>query len=196
MENNPWNPNGTGMPAPLNMHIKDQFDERDAVFIQRYPLLCTVPNQSLFTAAMTGSNPEVTPRALSDEIMDLANAFMEQYLRQYIDYSQEDVYEWLPMAEFSANNSVNASTKITPFFANKGFHPRMSFGPPRSNERISSKNLRQQITAGNDFASKMAEVLDVLRTNLNYAKDKQEYPANRNRSQAPAYRVGDEVFLD
>ena len=76
------------------------------------------------------------------------------------------------MAEFSANNSVNASTKITPFFANKGFHSRMSFGPPRSVERVSSKNLRQQITAGNNFASKMAEVLDVLRTNLNYAKDK------------------------
>ncbi|KAI0992802.1 hypothetical protein K3495_g15382, partial [Podosphaera aphanis] len=60
-----------------------------------------------------------------------ANAFMEQYLRQYIDYSQKDVYEWLPMAEFAANNAVNTSTKVTPFFANKGFHPRMSFGPPR-----------------------------------------------------------------
>ncbi|KAI0991941.1 hypothetical protein K3495_g16246, partial [Podosphaera aphanis] len=125
-----------------------------------------------------------------------ANAFMEQYLRQYIDYSQEDIYEWLPMAEFAANNAVNASTQVTPFFANKGFHPRMSFGSPRSALRTSPKNIREQITSGNDFASKMAEILEVLRSNLRYAKEKQEISSAANRSPAPAYRVGDEVFLD
>ena len=77
MENNPWNPDGTGMPAPLKILIQDQFDGRDTVFIQRYPLLCTVPNQNLFTAAMTGGIPEVTPGALSDEIIDLANAHVK-----------------------------------------------------------------------------------------------------------------------
>ena len=77
MENNPWNPDGTGIPAPFNVRIQDQFEGRDAVFVQRYPLLCAVPNQSLFTAAMTGGNPEVTPGPLSDEIIDLANAHVK-----------------------------------------------------------------------------------------------------------------------
>ncbi|KAI0995441.1 hypothetical protein K3495_g12739 [Podosphaera aphanis] len=121
---------------------------------------------------------------------------MEQYLRQYIDYSQKDVYEWLPMAEFSANNAVNTSTKVTPFFANKGFYPRMSFGPPRSALRITPKHLREQTAAGNDFASNMAEVLDVLRTNLTRARQDQEIASSKNRSPTPAYRVGDEIFLD
>ncbi|KAI1003559.1 hypothetical protein K3495_g4643 [Podosphaera aphanis] len=118
---------------------------------------------------------------------------MEQYLRQYIDYSQKDVYEWLPMADFAANNAVNGSTKVSPFFANKGFHPRMSFGPPRPTPNTTSKNRREQIIAGNNFASKMAEVLEVLRTNLTRAREKQERAANKNRSSAPAYRVGDET---
>ena len=90
-----------------------------------------------------------------------ANAFMEQYFRQYINYSQKNVYEWLPMAEFAANNAVNTSTKFTLFFANKGFHPQMSFGPPRSALRITPKHLWEQTTAVNDFASNMAEALDV-----------------------------------
>lgn len=100
------------------------------------------------------------------------------------------------MAEFAANNAVNTSTQVTPFFANKGFHPRMSFGPPREILRSSSKSLRKQITAGNDFASKMAEILEILRSNLTCARDKQENASVSNRSPAPAYRVGDEVFLD
>ena len=38
-----------------------------------------------------------------------ANAYLEQYLRQYINYAQDDVFDRLPLAEFSANNAVNAS---------------------------------------------------------------------------------------
>ncbi|KAI1007414.1 hypothetical protein K3495_g811 [Podosphaera aphanis] len=147
---------------------------------------CLQINVSLSTAY----HPE------TDGQTENANAFMEQYLRLYIDYSQEDVYEWLPMAEFAANNAVNASTQVSPFFANKGFHPRMSFGPPRMTHRISPKHLREQTTAGNNFASKMAEVLDVLCMNLTHAREKQEKASSTNRSVAPAYRVGDEVFFD
>ena len=77
MKNNPWNPDGAGIPAPLNTRTQDQFDERDAAFVQRYPLLCTVPNQSLFAAAMAGCNPGVMLGATSDEIMDLANAHVQ-----------------------------------------------------------------------------------------------------------------------
>jgi hypothetical protein len=127
---------------------------------------------------------------------EIANAFLEQYLRKYINYAQDDVFEWLPMAEFAANNTVNASTQVSPFFANKGFHPRMSFGPPRPIERSSSKRLRESNTAGNDFVTKMSDILEVLRTNLTSAKAAQENSANANRSPAPAYRAGDEVYLD
>jgi hypothetical protein len=82
-------------------------------------------------------------------------AVLEQFLRKYIDFSQEDWEDWLPMAEFSANNVASASTGMSPFFANKGFHPRMSFGPPRPVARNSTKRLQEQEEQGNAFASKM-----------------------------------------
>jgi hypothetical protein len=30
---------------------------------------------------------------------------------------------WLPLAEFTYNHSIHASTSVTLFFAEKGFHP-------------------------------------------------------------------------
>jgi hypothetical protein len=38
----------------------------------------------------------------------------------------------LPMAEFAANNEKSASTGVSPFFANKGYHLRMNFHSPIS----------------------------------------------------------------
>jgi hypothetical protein len=44
-------------------------------------------------------------------------------LGAYVNYLQDDWVHWLPLAEFSYNNSVHASTGVTPFFAEKGFQP-------------------------------------------------------------------------
>ncbi|KAI0995439.1 Transposon Tf2-9 polyprotein [Podosphaera aphanis] len=54
------------------------------------------------------------------------NAVMEQYLRSYISYQQDDWVQWLPMAEFAANNQVSSSTKVSPFYSNYGYHPRFT----------------------------------------------------------------------
>jgi hypothetical protein len=120
---------------------------------------CLPPPPCLYRP-LTAYHPE------SDGQTEIANAYLEQYLRHYIDYSQQDWGEWLPLAEFAANNAVSSSTGITPFFANHGFHPRMSFGPPRAPNAAASAHIRQQHSDRTEFASKMEEILDVLRTNL------------------------------
>ena len=51
------------------------------------------------------------------------NAVMEQYLRFYINYLQDDWAERMPLAEFAANNQASETTGISPFFANYGFNP-------------------------------------------------------------------------
>ncbi len=50
------------------------------------------------------------------------NQTLEQYLRAYVNYLQDDWVYWLPLAEFAYNNSVHATTSVTPFFTEKGFH--------------------------------------------------------------------------
>jgi len=51
------------------------------------------------------------------------NSTLEQYLRAYGNYQQDDWKELLPMAEFAYNNGYQESTKHTPFFANYGTNP-------------------------------------------------------------------------
>jgi len=52
------------------------------------------------------------------------NQTLEQYLRIYCNYQQSDWSRLLPLAEFTINNSPSATTGQSPFFSNKGYHPR------------------------------------------------------------------------
>ena len=56
----------------------------------------------------------------SDGQTERVNQTLEQYLRIYCDYQQDDWHQLLPLAEFIYNNMQNASTRVSPFFANYG----------------------------------------------------------------------------
>ena len=54
------------------------------------------------------------------------NQTLEHYLRAYVDYTQDDWAKRLDMAEFAYNNSLNSTTKMTPFQAYAGFNPTLN----------------------------------------------------------------------
>src|SRR4029077_11909890 len=54
------------------------------------------------------------------------NQTLEQYLRIYSNYQQDNRAELLPLAEFAYNNAPSATTGVSPFFANKAYHPNIS----------------------------------------------------------------------
>ena len=54
-----------------------------------------------------------------------SNQTLEQYLRVYCNYQQDNWANLLPLAEFSYNNAPSATTGVSPFFTNKGY-PRTS----------------------------------------------------------------------
>jgi len=47
---------------------------------------------------------------------------LEGYLRNFVNYDQEDLYQLLPLAEFGYNNSATNAQQMLPFFANYGYH--------------------------------------------------------------------------
>src|SRR5260221_14150057 len=47
---------------------------------------------------------------------ECANQFLKQYLWDYTNYHQDDWAMLLPMAEFTYNNAMNATTGESPFF--------------------------------------------------------------------------------
>jgi hypothetical protein len=64
------------------------------------------------------------------------NQTPEQYLWGYVNYHQTDWARWLIFAEFSYNNSVHASTGMTPLMAAEGRHAQMVTAAPRPSTKL------------------------------------------------------------
>ena len=58
----------------------------------------------------------------TDGQTERTNEVLEGYLRNIDNYDQNDWYQLLPFAEYAYNNSKASAHKLTPFFANYGFH--------------------------------------------------------------------------
>ena len=114
------------------------------------------------------------------------NSVLEQYLRIYCDYQQTDWASLLPIAEFSYNNSKHSATTLSPFFANYGFHPRMSLLPPSPDSAT---------PAADSYVAQLREAQTTLQTELLKARKAMEVSANRKRRPAPDFIPGQKVWL-
>jgi transposase InsO family protein len=121
----------------------------------------------------------------SDGQTERVNQTLEQYLRVYCDYQQDNWYELLPLAEFVYNNTQNASTRMSPFFANKGHHPRCHI-----NVAAESAN-----PAVETLANRLRTAHHQLRTNLQHARERYKAQYDRHTLPAPSYNPGDKVWL-
>ena len=54
------------------------------------------------------------------------NQTLKQYLRIYYNYQQDNWSKLLPLAEFAYNNALSATTSVSLFFANMGYHPNIT----------------------------------------------------------------------
>ena len=53
-----------------------------------------------------------------------SNQVLERYLRNFVNYDQNDWYQMLQLAKYAYNNSKTSAHKPTPFVANYSFHPQ------------------------------------------------------------------------
>jgi transposase InsO family protein len=60
----------------------------------------------------------------TDGQTERTNTILEQYLRAYCNYQQDNWKTLLPIAEFCYNNTKLGTLGVTPFYANYGYHPR------------------------------------------------------------------------
>ena len=124
------------------------------------------------------------------------NAILEQYLRAFMNFAQDDWVDWLPLAEFASNNSVSETTGFSPFFANYGFHPRLGFEPRQACSPDKTPQQKKEFLKANNIADRFERILEQLKALASDAGRRYEENANVHRSDAPVYNIGQRVWLD
>jgi hypothetical protein len=122
----------------------------------------------------------------TDGQTERVNQEIEAYLRIFVNERQSDWAEWLPLAEFSYNNSIHSATRQTPFMLDMGRHPRMGFEP-----RIFTKNAEAE-----DFVTHMKEIRVEATSALKQAALDMKRYYDRTHADAPSYKEGDKVWLN
>jgi len=126
----------------------------------------------------------------TDGQTERVNASMEQYLRIFTSYQQDDWVQWLPLAEFAANNGTSETTKCSAFFAVTGTDPRMTFVEAAGELEDSRAVDADQVQAT------MRQIHEHLRVEMRRSQDIMEEGANRRRLPAPQIQAGTKVWLD
>lgn len=121
----------------------------------------------------------------TDGQTERVNQVLEQYLRCYVNYQQDNWSTCLLMAEFAYNNSEHASTKQTPFHANYGYHPRLIVNAPQEPINPAAEN----------YLEALRQSQQVVSEELKKAQEDYKRFADRKRKEQPAFRIGDLVWL-
>jgi transposase InsO family protein len=111
---------------------------------------------------------------------------LEQYLRCFINYQQDDWFTLLSRAEFAYKNSINTSTMLSPFYALIGYHPCWNFLAPSSLSKVPATDARIRQLQNIHFE---------LLQHLGRAQQQQKVGVDRHHSVPPSFDVGDQVWL-
>jgi hypothetical protein len=122
----------------------------------------------------------------TDGQTERVNAIMEQYLWAYCNYQLDNWKQLLPIAEFCYNNTQSETTRVTPFYANYGYHP--CFEPDLGNVTAETPEVSEYVTALNNLHAE-------LRAKIAYAQAAHAEQANKICYPDPVLELGDRVWL-
>ena len=116
---------------------------------------------------------------------ECTNQILEQCLCIFCNYQQDNWSPLLPIAEFVYNNAPSATTSISSFFANKGYHSNITIYP--------------EYDLTSTYAWFFIINLDKLHQELkNVIADAQRHyqePADTHQSATLDFEVGQQVFV-
>ena len=113
------------------------------------------------------------------------NQTLKQYLWIYSTYEQDNWSKILPLTEFSYNNAPSATTGVSPFFANKGYHPNITV----HSECDLSFAWTWEYSANLDFLHQS------LHEEMDYAQKWYQGPTDAKWSPALNFKVGDQIYI-
>lgn len=126
----------------------------------------------------------------TDGQSEIANQYMAQRLRPYVEQNQDNWSELLPMVDFAASILPQDSTKKSPFFVERGYEPAMTFdwrdrgsSAPTPNEQEAAQML-----------SDLQEIWTQTKEQIAKSQQLQVRQANKHRREED-FGVNDLVFV-
>src|SRR5260221_8506881 len=113
------------------------------------------------------------------------NQVLEQYLHAYTNYQQDNWALLLPLAEFAYNNVASMTTGVSPFFANKGYHPRLTMDPIAP-----SSSLEAQC-----YVMDLDQLHSQLKASIAEAQEHYQRAADCQQIPPPAFKVGIHTYV-
>lgn len=159
-----------GLPDRIVSDRGPTFVSRFWTAVQRHLHIAPAPS--------TAFHPE------TDGQTERVNGVLEDYLRYFVNDRQDDWALWLPLAEFSYNNTPSSSTSCSPFFATHGFHPRFN-----------SLTTASSVPSADEWITSLHKTQDALLSRLAQAKADQARFYNKGRRVADHFAPGDLVWL-
>jgi len=124
----------------------------------------------------------------SDGQTERMNRLLQETLRHFVSYTQNDWDKYLQLACFAINNAVSASTGFSPFFLNFGRHPRHPSGvaslPPASG--LSPVGL--------DYCKVIQDALAAAKKSLQRAQVIMKQNSDTHKREV-VFTIGDKVLL-
>lgn len=121
------------------------------------------------------------------------NQTLETYLRTFVDYAQDDWYDTLPSAEVAINDRDAASTGVSPFFLQHGYHIEPLDLWVDLTEEVVRQSPIQQADA---IVRKLKDAREWAQSAMASAQQVMEEVTNRHRQQSPSFKIGDKVWLN
>src|SRR5258705_3064418 len=113
------------------------------------------------------------------------NQVLEQYLRTYTNYQQDDWATLLLMAEFAYNNATNVMMGVSPFFTNKGYHPEFTV-----DLQANTSSAKVQT-----FMADLECIQAELKENIAQAQERYQKNVDKHRAEAPKLEVSDQAYI-
>jgi hypothetical protein len=168
------------------LHIVRAHGLPNSIISDRGSLFTSKFWKQIMMAMGTTRNLSTTFHPETDGQTERTNATLEQYLRAYCNYQQNNWKQLLPIVEFCYNNTKSESTGVTPFYANFGYHPR--FQPDLKATDSPTPDV-------SNYVSSLNTLQQELRAEIQWAQAGQAEQANKERQPDPILRKGDKVWL-
>ena len=122
----------------------------------------------------------------TDGQTECQNQTLEQYLRAYVAYQQDNWGTWLPMAKFAYNNSFHPTLGYSPFYALQGADLAI--------QQWLVKEMDANIPATKEWAEAMATMRADVEVQWVHARCTQAIYVNW-KMKPQVFNVGDMVWL-